>query len=44
MKPEELLISLELELLSPETRRNPARIDELLSDDFFECGKYGDRF
>jgi hypothetical protein len=40
----EFLKSLELELLSYESRQNPVRIDELLADDFFECGKYGDRF
>jgi len=39
-----LLISLELELLSPETRHNPARLDALLADDFLECGASGDIF
>ncbi len=43
-KEKELLISLELELLSFECRHNPERIDALLCDDFFECGKHGDRF
>jgi hypothetical protein len=40
----ELLRSLEIELLGFDTRQNLIRIDELLADDFFECGKYGDRF
>ena len=40
----ELLQSLEIELLQVKTRRNPDRIDALLADDFFECGKYGDQF
>ncbi len=40
----ELLKSLEIELLQSDTRHNLVRIDELLADDFFECGKYGDRF
>ena len=44
MKIEELLISLELELLTFSTRQSLSRIDELLADDFYECGKYGDRF
>ncbi len=38
------LQSLELELLQFETRHNPARLDELLADDFFECGASGDIF
>jgi hypothetical protein len=44
MSTEQLLISLEIELLSFECRHYPTRIEELLSDDFFECGKYGERF
>ena len=44
MKTEELLISLELELLTFDTRHSRSGIDALLADDFFECGKYGDRF
>ena len=44
MKTEESLKNLELELLTFECRQNSKRIDELLADDFFECGKYGDRF
>jgi hypothetical protein len=44
MKTKELLISLELELLGHEARHNLARIDELLADDFFECGKTGTMF
>ncbi len=40
----EILAQLELELLTHEARHDPARIDALLADDFFECGKYGDRF
>lgn len=41
---QELLQSLELELLTYECRHNPQRIDELLADDFFECGKTGTMF
>ena len=41
---QEHLISLEIELLSSETRHNPSRISKLLADDFFECGKTGDQF
>ena len=44
MNIQELLISFELELLSYDARHNPARIDELLADDFFECGKTGKMF
>ena len=44
MNTEELLKNLELELLTFECRHNPARIDELLADDFFECGKTGKMF
>ena len=40
----ELLISLELELHTSECRQNPERIDKLLADDFFECGKTGKMF
>ena len=40
----ETLISLERELLTFDTRHNPSRIDELLADDFFECGKTGTMF
>ncbi len=40
----EILIQLEIELLSFECRHNPDRIEELLADDFLECGKHGDRF
>ena len=40
----EIVTSLELELLEYSTRHNLKRLDELLADDFFECGKYGDRF
>jgi hypothetical protein len=44
MNTEELLKNLELELLSFECRHNTVRIDELLADDFFECGKTGKIF
>ena len=37
-------LELELELLSYEVRHNLVRIDELLTPNFFECGKNGDRF
>jgi hypothetical protein len=40
----ESLTQLELELLSFECRHNTDRIEELLADDFFECGKHGDQF
>ncbi len=40
----ESLAQLELELLSFGCRHDPERIDTLLADDFFECGKHGDRF
>jgi len=40
----ELLKSLELELLWYESRHNIDRIDEILADDFFECGKTGMMF
>lgn len=40
----ETLTQLELELLSFGCRHDPERIDALLADDFFECGKHGDRF
>ncbi len=41
---QEHLKQLEIELLSFGTRHNPERIDELLADDFFECGKTGKMF
>lgn len=40
----ELIKSLEIELLTFECRHNPQRINELLADDFFECGKTGMMF
>lgn len=40
----EQLKSLEIELLQSETRHNLDRINMLLADDFFECGKSGDLF
>ena len=39
-----IIKSLELELLIFECRHNPSRIDALLADDFFECGKTGTMF
>lgn len=39
-----LLQKFEWELLEYNTRHNPKRIDELLADDFFECGKTGSMF
>lgn len=33
------LITLECELLESDTRHNPRRLNELLADDFWECGK-----
>ena len=44
MNTEQLLTSLELELLSFDCRHNLVRINELLADDFFECGKTGNMF
>ena len=41
MTTEELLISLEQELHSSLTRSNYARLNELLSDDFYEFGSSG---
>jgi glyoxylase I family protein len=32
---------LELELLSPDTRRNPAELDKLIDNNFVEIGKSG---
>ncbi len=40
----EQLKSLEIELLQSGTRHNQDRINILLADDFFECGKSGDQF
>jgi hypothetical protein len=44
MKTENLIKNLELELLQFNTRHNYTRINELLADDFFECGKTGKIF
>lgn len=40
----ELMKNLELELHTPECRHDRERIDALLADDFFECGKTGTIF
>ncbi|MCB1701768.1 MAG: DUF4440 domain-containing protein [Pseudomonadales bacterium] len=37
----DILKKLELELVSPDTRRNPRRLSELLSDEFEEYGSSG---
>lgn len=44
MEEKTLLQQLEIELLDYDTRHNPKRVDELLADDFFECGKTGKMF
>lgn len=41
MATEQVLISYELELLTSEARHDQSRLNELLADDFFECGKSG---
>jgi hypothetical protein len=40
-KENHIVKELELELLSPETRKSPERLSELLSDDFFEFTQSG---
>jgi hypothetical protein len=35
------LLELEKQLLEPNTRTNPAELDQLLADDFFEFGSSG---
>ena len=40
----ELIKNLEIELLGYEVRHDIKRLDELLADDFFECGKMGAMF
>jgi hypothetical protein len=44
MDTKEFLKSLEIELLQYETRHNPARINELIADDFLEYGSSGKSF
>lgn len=41
---EESLKNLELELLTYSCRHDQVRVGMLIADDFFECGKHGDRF
>lgn len=44
MNRERAIMTLELELLSYNARHDVTRIDQLLADDFFECGKTGTMF
>ena len=39
-----LIKTLEVELLQPDVRKSASKLNELLSDDFFEFGSSGDRY
>lgn len=43
-EPAETIRNLELELLDPETRKSPARLNELIGDEFVEFGESGKRY